>query len=49
MDGEITKDAFKNMQERYNREINHLESQIELFKNPNRSKIEPIPTMQCWI
>ena len=41
MDGEITKDAFNNMQERYNKEINNLQTQIELMKNPNRSKIEP--------
>ena len=41
MDGEITKDAFNNMQERYNKEINNLQNQIELFKNPNRSNLEP--------
>ena len=27
--------------ERYNREINNLQNQNELYKNPNRSKIEP--------
>ena len=41
MDGEINKDAFNNMQQRYNREIDNLQNQIELYKNPNRSKIEP--------
>ena len=41
MDNEITQDAFKNMQERYNKEINNLQNQIELYNNPNRSSIEP--------
>ena len=41
MDGEITKDVFNNMQIRYNKEINHMQNQIELFKNPDRSNIEP--------
>ena len=41
MDGEITKDAFTNMRERYNKEINQLQSQIELYKNPNHANIEP--------
>ena len=41
MDGEITKDSFNGMQERYKREINNLQDQIELYKNPNRSNIEP--------
>ena len=37
VDGDITKEAFKNMQERYNKEISNLQNQIELSKNPNRS------------
>ena len=41
VDGEITKETFKNMQERYYKEISNLQGQIELFKNPNRSNIEP--------
>ena len=41
MDGEITKETFNGMQERYNKEINNLQNQIELYKNPNRSNIEP--------
>ena len=41
MDGEITKESFNGMQERYNKEINNLQNQIELFKNPNRSNLEP--------
>ena len=41
MDGEITKESFNGMQERYTKEINNLQNQIELYKNPNRSNIEP--------
>ena len=41
IDGEITKDAFNNMQERYNKEMNNLQNQIEIFKNPNCSNLEP--------
>jgi hypothetical protein len=41
MDGEITKDAFRSMQERYIKEIDNLKNQIELLENPNRLNIEP--------
>ena len=41
IDGEISKEAFNNMQERYSKEITNLQSKIELCLNPNRSNIEP--------
>ena len=41
MDGEITKDAFNTMQERYRKEIVDLQSQIEMYKNPDCSNLEP--------
>ena len=41
IDAEIAKEAFVNMQTRYNREITNIQSQIDFLKNPNRSNIEP--------
>jgi len=41
LDGEISKDSFNNMQERYIRDIRNLQNQIELLKNPDRSNVEP--------
>ncbi|MDR2148044.1 MAG: recombinase family protein, partial [Tannerella sp.] len=41
MDGEITKDAFNDMQERYRKEMSELQSKIELYETPDRSNLEP--------
>jgi hypothetical protein len=40
IDGEIDKVQFNSMQERYN-EVDNLQNQIEMYKNPNCSNIKP--------
>jgi hypothetical protein len=43
--GEIDKVQFNSMQERYNKEVDNLQNQIEMYKNPNCSNIKPILTI----
>ena len=41
LDGDLTKEQYNRMLERYNKEASAMQQQIEMRENPNRSNIEP--------
>ncbi|MCD8092866.1 MAG: recombinase family protein [Bacteroides sp.] len=41
LDGDLTKEQYNRMLERYTREASTMQQQIEMRENPNRSNIEP--------
>ena len=41
LDGELTKEQYNRMLERYTKEASTIQQQVEMRENPNRSNIEP--------
>ncbi len=41
LDGDLTKEEYNTMLERYTKEASTMQQQIEMRENPNRSNIEP--------
>ena len=41
LDGDLTKEQYNRMLERYTKEASAMQQQIEMRENPNRSNIEP--------
>ena len=41
LDGDLTKEEYNRMLERYTKEASTIQQQVEMRENPNRSNIEP--------